>query len=258
VEAARSGNLPLVQQLLSGGADVNARGANAQTALHEAASSCRPDIAQVLVKAGANAGYRDASRRTPGMIASNCRDRTALNELLRLLVTAPPKTGGESSAQHRFLLHEAVARGDMSLLNMYAKLGQDLNAPDAKGDFPLEIACRNGRVEVVRLLLGHGARVDRRTASGTTILHEAALGGNAEIVELLIERGASVDTPDTDAGSTPLQYASSFGRVPVVRVLLAHGADPRRKNRRGLDALEVAQRNGQDQVVSLLRKWTPK
>lgn len=253
VEAARSGNTLQVQKLIADGTDVNVRGANGETALHEAASSCRADIARALIKAGANAAYRDTSRRTPGMIASNCRDHTALNELLRLLVTAPPKSGGDGPTQHRFMLHEAVARGDVNLLGMYAQLGQDFNTPDAKGDLPLEIACRNGKVEAVRLLLEHGARVDRRTPSGTTIMHEAALGGSKEIVELLIDRGASLDAPDAETGSTPLQYAASFGRVPVVRALLAHGADPRRKNKHGWDALEVAQRNGQDEVVALLR-----
>ncbi len=254
VEAARSGNVPQVQKLIAEGADVNARGSNAQTALHEGASACRPDVVRVLLKGGAHSGYRDAARRTPGMIASNCRDHAALNELLRLLVVAPPKSGGESDTQqHRFTLHEAAARGDVSLLGMYVKLGQDVNTPDVRGDVPLEIACRNAKVEAVRLLLGHGARVDRRTAAGTTIMHEAALGGSGEIIELLVKHGAPVDTPDVETGSTPLHYAASFGRVPVVRILLAHGADPHRKNKRGSDVLDVAQRNAQNDVVELLR-----
>ena len=202
--------------------------------------------------------YRDDLRRTPGNIASGCRDPIALNELLRMLVTGPPEPNAHSSPKNRFTFQQAVARGDVNLLRMYAKLGHDFNTADAKGELPLEVACRKGNAEAVRLMLEHGANGDRRTAAGTTIMHEAALGGSSDIVKLLLERGVPVDTPDLENGATPLQYAASFGRVPVVRVLLAHGADPYRKDKRGWDTFAVAQRNGQDEVVALLRAQATK
>ena len=60
-----------------------------------------------------------------------------------------------------------------------------------------------------------------------TALHLAAqaVEGTRAVRELL-DAGAEVDPLEVSAGQTPLIFAAAAGRAEVVRLLLAHGADP--------------------------------
>lgn len=69
----------------------------------------------------------------------------------------------------------------------------------------------------------------------TTDLHEAARTGDLAAAERALERIA-VDAPNR-IDQTPLLVAASAGHVDVMRLLLARGADPNRKNDVGTTAL---------------------
>jgi ankyrin repeat protein len=60
-------------------------------------------------------------------------------------------------------------------------------------------------LDVVELLIEHGAWVDAITKSKTTPLHFAAYTGNIETAELLIEKGASMNAFKSD-NKTPLHF----------------------------------------------------
>ena len=53
-----------------------------------------------------------------------------------------------------------------------------------------------------------------------------------DLIELLVEHGADANTRGED-NTTALDLASEFGRLGVARVLLNHGADVNAKNKRG-------------------------
>lgn len=57
----------------------------------------------------------------------------------------------------------------------------------------------------------------------SALLHNAVRRGDADIVSELLERGADVDMPDSD-GRSPLRVAVSGCSLPMVTVLLDHGA----------------------------------
>ncbi|KDN62992.1 hypothetical protein CSUB01_10458 [Colletotrichum sublineola] len=68
---------------------------------------------------------------------------------------------------------------------------------------PLLWAVRNGRLEVVRMLLDRGADVNSRTDSRQTPLFRAARNGHLEVVQMLLDRGADVN-PEEFPNETPL------------------------------------------------------
>lgn len=70
----------------------------------------------------------------------------------------------------------------------------------------------------------HGDVANARTRQEcSALLHDAARRGDADIVSELLEKGADVDMPDSD-GRSPLRAAVSRCSLPVVTVLLDHGA----------------------------------
>ena len=104
----------------------------------------------------------------------------------------------------------------------------------------VEFAAQSSTLEILQLLLQHGARLDISNA-----LHAAAAGHTDEdemervkIIEFLLEKGMDINKLEfageedflkqygNRAYGTPLHYAAAWGWAKIVECLLKHGADP--------------------------------
>jgi hypothetical protein len=100
-------------------------------------------------------------------------------------------------------------------------------------------AVRRQQREVVDALLRDGAAVDATNHSGMTPLHLAAgFDSDTAIVLRLIDAGANLEAAD-NSGMTPLLVAALTNQNDVVRVLLAKGADPCKKDDKGRTIREL-------------------
>jgi ankyrin repeat protein len=92
------------------------------------------------------------------------------------------------------------------------------------------------------------------TPDGFTGLHLAAFAHNAAAARALLEAGADPNVLATAsfARVTPLGTCAFAGATEVARVLLEHGADPTISEIEGGAPLDVARRNGYDELVELL------
>ncbi|KAL8181493.1 UNVERIFIED_CONTAM: hypothetical protein K2H54_003446, partial [Gekko kuhli] len=93
------------------------------------------------------------------------------------------------------LLHRACIDGNPHRVQFFLEKAHPVNPRDYCGWTPLHEACNHGHLEVVRLLLDHGANVDDPGGpgcEGITPLHDALNCGHFDVAELLIHRGASV------------------------------------------------------------------
>jgi ankyrin repeat-rich membrane spanning protein len=61
----------------------------------------------------------------------------------------------------------------------------DMNAQDVDGFTPLHLASGGGKLEVVRLLVEHGADIDVKDKGGWTAYQFALVKGYSEITKLL-------------------------------------------------------------------------
>ncbi|KAJ7351402.1 ankyrin repeat protein, partial [Mycena albidolilacea] len=86
-------------------------------------------------------------------------------------------------------------------------------------DTALQEAAINGDIEMMKLLLDHGAPVD------DWALQRGCARGDLGMVKLLLERGAGTDEPSSGTLESALVSAVRYRQLDVVRYLLDHGAD---------------------------------
>ena len=87
-------------------------------------------------------------------------------------------------------------------------------------------ACTTGDTEAVRTLLAEEPALAReRLTGGTTGLHLA--GPHPDVVRVLLAHGADPNARDGGDNATPLHFAAAQGNVDSVRLLLDAGADVR-------------------------------
>lgn len=75
---------------------------------------------------------------------------------------------------------------------------------------------------------------------GFTPMHVAARCGRHSVLRVLLNAGVPVDYTSTPALITPLHLATGFSRIACVGELLERGADPGRKNNRGMTPIDIA------------------
>lgn len=84
---------------------------------------------------------------------------------------------------------------------------------------------------------------------GRTALHQAASNGNVPLVNLLLSHGAHTDSINS-TGESPLHFAARFGQVSVLKILIKQGAriDQRTKHTRATPLL-IAAESGHESII---------
>lgn len=135
--------------------------------------------------------------------------------------------------------------GALQVVQLFLKAGMNPNAKNREGQTALQLAAREGRVPIVKVLLDNGADVNPALpwaaahgqaealnllmgkrpsqAAVKTALRVAAGNGHTRIVEALLDSGADVNASDED--STPLMAAAKAEYPETVRLLLSRGAE---------------------------------
>uniref|UniRef100_A0A8C6WPY9 Scaffold protein ILK n=1 Tax=Neogobius melanostomus TaxID=47308 RepID=A0A8C6WPY9_9GOBI len=115
----------------------------------------------------------------------------------------------------------------------------DLNQGDDHGFSPLHWACREGRSNVVDMLIMRGARINVMNRGDDTPLHLAASHGHRDIVGKLIQCKADTNAAN-EHGNTPLHYACFWGQDQVAEDLVTNGAQVSICNKYGETPLDKA------------------
>ena len=250
--AARTGNVPIVQALLRKDARMEVRdGFYGETALIWAADADQADVVKALLDAGASVDARSASasfaRRNAGLT------RLSLGEWTPLMY--------------------AARDGAMKAGRVLLDRGAEVNAVDPDGATALVLAIINYHYDFAQMLLDYKADPNLADTTGMAALFAAVdmsslpwMFGRPErpaqskvtaleLIESLLKHGANpnaaltsvqIQRAHTDGdfalgvGATPFLRASKAADVPVMKLLLAHGADPDAKLKNGNTALMFA------------------
>ncbi|EXU96965.1 ankyrin repeat protein [Metarhizium robertsii] len=128
--------------------------------------------------------------------------------------------------QLRECLRNAIHTRNIECVQLLLDKGADPSSV-TDGRTPLELAVTRGNLDIINMLLEHGANMHNPSDGGLTLLHIAAQYGYVDVLKVLLNRG--FDPPVTTAGvRTPLQLAICNERIAAACFLIQkttnHGA----------------------------------
>ena len=149
------------------------------------------------------------------------------------------------------LLHVACWEGKVRLVRMLLSRGHDVHALSRNKSTPLHYAAWNGHGDTVQTMLEAGAETERHMQGGDTALHQAAWDGHTRAAQLLLDNGASMSATKED-GDTPLHLACLRKQLGVARLLIERKSELGSRNNRRGTALHAASASGCAEAVTLL------
>jgi nucleoside phosphorylase len=156
------------------------------------------------------------------------------------------------------LLLTIAGSGDMTILSLLERRFGTTITNELRSICRLYIGARDGNSRVVLSLLRRGVPPDTRSARGETPLWIAAEGQHDLIVkDLLATQAVDVDAvPMT--GGPPLIKAVQRYNVPIVRLLLAAGANPNLAGKDGKTAYALAKEKSYLRMMAIMREYGAK
>jgi truncated hemoglobin YjbI len=144
-----------------------------RTLLHDAAAvGCLP-IVEGLLSLGADPDGCDSGQHTPLYSVGNECSPERASEAARLLVHAGADVNARDGAKRCTALHMAARRGNVAAAAAFLELGADIDPADILGETPLRRAVNCNKVEVARLLIDKGADPRSRGSKGLTPIQAA-------------------------------------------------------------------------------------
>lgn len=230
--AASQGNEDIVRLLLDAGAKVNAKNERGWTALLYALKWEHASMAvvQALISAGADVNVKNNDGETALDLA---RDRRLFKSLLRAGADISQMAGKGGKA-----MENSIRMGDADMVKHLLAAGVDANTtiPCNKGPFSsrfgsneeslLMIAAREGRRDIIDMLIEAGAHVNAGNKYGETALVYAVREGHTDIVVKLVEAGADCQAKACN-GLSVADIARNLKLTEIGEILAAAGSYPK-------------------------------
>jgi ankyrin repeat protein len=244
--AARENCLACVEVLLKNKVDIDLPDPDGVSPLLVAIMNANWDIAKHLILNGADVNQWDIYGEAPLFTAIDLRTRIDGG---RASIDPLNQTSGMT------ILKLLLERGADPNMQLFFKPANARGTTTTRGATPLIRAVFNADVEVVKLLLEHGADATIATADRQTPIH-AVLAGRAaekqalELIGILHKAGADVNLValvnhrEEIRGGSALHYAVRKRFKEVMRQLASFGIDLNAVDQDGLTALDYTQSRG--------------
>ena len=217
--AAKDGELDVVRRLTFSGIEAM-KDYDGHTLLAHAAMAGAYKVAEFLLDLRADVNDRNRWDQTPLDEALRARQQT----MVQLLMQHRGMMGTEAKAT---ALIKAASSGHLEkspdaeqLARIMRQSSVDPDASDYDRRTALHLACANGYVKTVELLLNLGADVNVKDRWQATPLADAVTGGHLAVATLLRSKGARMSV---EVGTTMFFDAASKGNVVALRML--HSCD---------------------------------
>jgi ankyrin repeat protein len=247
--AARENCVACVEVLLKNKADIDLPDPDGVSPLLVAIMNANWDLAKQLIAAGADVNQWDIYGEAPLFTAVDLRNRIDGGR-----ASIDPTNTIKGLAIVNLLL-ERGADPNMQLFFKPANIRGTSSTTATRGATPLIRAANNGDLEVVKILLAHGADATVSMADRQTPIHAVISGRTAEpqaleLIRILQKAGTDVNVvalvnhPEEIRGGTALHYAVRKRYKEVIKLLASFGIDMNAVDQDGLTALDYTQSRG--------------
>ncbi|TGO45064.1 hypothetical protein BOTNAR_0705g00020 [Botryotinia narcissicola] len=245
----QTGDAKIVELVLKAGPDIEATCLNGFTPLFLAIERNKINIVELLLRKGAKYGAQN----------KDSPEELAVEELAVATIAVKKKVTKRDIKKGR--------RGSIIPISSISTQEDQL---------PLSFAIEVGNLDVVKLLLKHGARLEDKDlllalkhGSHTMVeflvdyrvgkdisrrgehLQSETMLGNINLITAFIKMGFPLESKN-EKGQTPLMLAVVYGHYEIIKLLLESGAEIHSKDLLNQTPLEMAIRNGNKGVVELL------
>lgn len=244
LSAAGKGDIKALQQLLNEGATANTKGGKrSNTGLMEAAYRGQTEAVKFLISKGASVDAKNIAGETALIFAV----RGGHTEIISLLINKGADVNAKAT-HNKTALMMAATSGRAGIASILIEKGADVNIKTTMdGETALMLAVQYGHADVVELLINKGADVNAKNRKEESALFFA----RPEIAEILINNRADVNGRQK-IGSTPLVYAVIDKDLPLVKLLIAKGADVYIKDNHGIGVMHWAEQNHDKEMIRYL------
>lgn len=249
--------------VVEGGATVDAKDSEGRTPLHLAGAYNRVKMVPLLLDLGADPNAKNRRGQTPRQMALEAKspDTAAMLEGAKKKDVPPgarparaasASASGGGPAEGAAALRSTDPKGDLKKMGLsydektwwgrvdaedvkaillFLQAGFDPATRNRQGRPALYVAVDGGKTPVVTALLAGGANANDAGKGpagmdyGETLALKAVDQNDAEILKALVAKGTNVKKGNQYA-ITPLHEAARQGKLEMVEVLLAAGADP--------------------------------
>jgi ankyrin repeat protein len=237
--ACTNGSAAAIRKLLDAGADPNAADSNGETALMTATRSGNLDAVKILLQHGGDVKAKDAvTQQTPLMWAVRSNFPAAVDIFLEYGAEINARTRTGKAPAPRPPGAGGGSHGAGIVRSGWPEQGFQGETPG--GMTPLLYAARDGRIDIVRILISAKVDVQQADVNGITPLLMAITNNHLDTAKLLVENAAAPNAADW-WGRTPLCATveirnRDYGRnneheidrpaaLDVIRMLLDRGAN---------------------------------
>jgi ankyrin repeat protein len=223
IDAASRGFIKIVKNLLAAGADVNLTTTGKSTALAYAISNGHLEVGEALLKAGANANcHIDIGAGKSKLSALTIAAGRGYAPCVNLLLAHGANVDGWNEPERPLVL--AARNKHLNIVRILLKAGANPKAQGVLGASCLKAFSANGLLEGVKLLLTYKVDVNLRDSYGMTAFVWSCRNGHLEIAKLLLKSGAdplACDTlnPMLKKGDSALIWAAKQKHIDLVRWL---------------------------------------
>jgi ankyrin repeat protein len=221
----RSG--PMVERLLQARANPNAALVSGETVLMTCARTGEATGVRALLTRGANVNATEPGHHQTALMWAAAQSQP---KAVEALLEGGADVRARSRSYTQTVTSEVTQRAGREELNYTVPRG---------GSTPLLFAARSGDAESARLLIEAGADVNDELPDGASALVVAAHSGHTSAATLLLEKGA--DPNAAAVGYTALHAAVLRGDLNLVKVLLAHKANPNAQITKGMPVRRTSQ-----------------
>lgn len=151
-----------------------------------------------------------------------------------------------------FLIN-AIDRNWLEGVQALIDTGADVNQTACCESAPILSAIKVGNIEILQILLGHGAKSN--VACLGQPLTEAMWADRFDMAGFLVEAGINVNAL-SESGKTSLMAAAAMGELAWVKYLISVGADANIVNHDGISALVMAAYSGHQNIFNYLYALT--